>query len=107
MVYNNSGPGDPDKPSLEDMKKNPPPDGVGYKAPKSGPRKVPSSRGYGWIDNKGNVWVPDDHGGTHAPHWDVQPEKGPGYRTVYPSIAPVAEGVGIGTIIYFIISEGS
>ena len=31
----------------------------------------------------------------------------PGYRTVYPSIAPVAEGVGIGTIIYFIISEGS
>jgi hypothetical protein len=62
MVYNNSDPGDPDKPSLQDMKKNPPPDGVGYNAPKSGPRKVPSSRGYGWIDKNGHVNLSFDPG---------------------------------------------
>ncbi len=77
--------------TLQDMKKNPPPESVGYKAPKSGARKGLSSRGTGWVDKNGEIWVPDDHNGTHSPHWDVQPEKGAGYRTVYPSVQPVTE----------------
>ena len=32
----------------------------------------PNGRGTGWVDRNGRVWVPDDHDGTHAPHWDVQ-----------------------------------
>jgi len=38
----------------------------------------------GWIDKKGCLWVPEDHGKTHAPHWDVQ-SPGGGYRPVYPT----------------------
>ena len=43
----------------------------------------------------------DDHNGTHAPHWDVQPEKGPGYETKYPMITPqnVTTGImAVGTV---------
>jgi len=106
---NNNAAGDPDKKlTLEDMKKNAPPANVGYNPPKGGARKVRSTRGpSGWLDDKGQIWVPDDHKGTHAPHWDVQPEKGPGYRTVYPSATTVAEGVTFGVVLYWIISEGS
>jgi hypothetical protein len=43
-------------------------------------------------------WVPDDHNGTHAPHWDVQPEKGPGYETKYPIVTPKDVALGIGTV---------
>ena len=50
--------------------------------------RSPNGRGYGWPDNKGNVWVPtgpevpgnDPHGG---PHWDVQGPKGR-YKNIYP-----------------------
>ena len=60
----------------------------GYKAPKGGPRigKAPNGQ-RGWVDDKGNVWVPtgpagspNAHGG---PHWDVQGARG-GYTNVYP-----------------------
>lgn len=60
----------------------------GFKDPKTGPRwgKAPNGQ-WGWVDNKGNVWVPtgpegspDAHGG---PHWDVQ-KPGGGYINVYP-----------------------
>lgn len=66
-------------------------------------RKARSSRGTGWVDKNGNIWVPDDHGGTHAPHWDVLPEKGSGYRTVYPTVetaVKVGVGVAIGVAIW-------
>jgi len=79
---------DPKKPTLQEMQKNPP-NVPGYKAPKSGARKVPNPNGdgKGWLDKKGRVWVQTDHDGTHAPHWDVQDEKGGGYTTVYPSVS--------------------
>lgn len=32
----------------------------------------PKGRGYGWPDNKGNVWVPTGPKGHGGPHWDVQ-----------------------------------
>jgi hypothetical protein len=56
-----------------------------YESPKGGDRKVknPNGSGSGWIDNKGRVWIPTDHKGTHAPHWDRQ-KPGGGYDNVYP-----------------------
>jgi RHS repeat-associated protein len=45
--------------------------------------KNPNGSGSGYPDRKGNVWIPNDHGGTHAPHWDVE-FPGGGYRPVYP-----------------------
>ncbi len=73
---------------LPDMKKNPPkhPD---YKSPKGGDRKVrnPNGKGSGWIDGKGRVWVPTDHKGTHAPHWDRELPGG-GHENVYPYMNP-------------------
>jgi RHS repeat-associated protein len=114
----NEGGDGPGKTTVQDMKKNAP-NVPGYNAPKSGPRQVLTPRGKGWVDDKGNVWVPDDHKGTHAPHWDVQPPKGKGYTTVYPSVQPaidpslrnkISKVVGLsGTAltIYLIISEGS
>jgi RHS repeat-associated protein len=85
------------KPTLPQMRENPP-NVPGFVSPKSGDRKVrnPNGDGTGWLDKKGRVWVPDDHRGTHAPHWDVQDEKGGGYTTVYPSVSTT---VGIGTLI--------
>jgi len=121
MVFSNGGAeGDPDKPSLPDMKNNPP-NVPGYTPPKSGDRKVrnPNGRGTGWVDRNGRVWVPDDHDGTHAPHWDVQDPKGGGYTPVYPFLQPsvdpslrqrIGDAVGlsgVGLTIYLIISEGS
>ena len=97
------------KTTLQDLKKNPPnhPD---YKAPKSGARRVNSPNGKGWIDRNGRIWVPDDHKGTHAPHWDVQDAKGGGYVPVYPLefVTPKNVAIGVGTaavgyIIYKII----
>jgi RHS repeat-associated protein len=60
----------------------------GYECPKKwdGKKvKSPNGRGYGWPDNKGNVWVPTGPGsGAHGgPHWDVQ-KPGGGYINVYP-----------------------
>jgi hypothetical protein len=58
----------------------------GFEDPKGGEQWVasPNGRGYGWLDAKGDVWVPtgpgdDTHGG---PHWDVQSKNG--YRNAYP-----------------------
>jgi hypothetical protein len=71
-------------PTLEDLKKGPPnhPDFV---PPKKGTRKVknPNGKGSGWIDKNGDVWVPTDHAGTHAPHWDRQHPNGK-HTNVYP-----------------------
>lgn len=73
---------------LPDMKKNPTkhPD---YKSPKGGDRKVrnPNGKGSGWVDGKGRVWVPTDHKGTHAPHWDREIPGG-GHENVYPYMNP-------------------
>ncbi|GAB4035450.1 FG-GAP-like repeat-containing protein [Spirosoma jeollabukense] len=116
----NQGGDGPEKPSLEDMKKNPP-NHPEYESPRGGDRKVrnPNGSGSGWIDKKGRIWVPDDHKGTHAPHWDRQEPKGGNYTPVYPfvqrAIDPgminrIGEAVGLsGTAltIYLIISEGS
>ncbi|MFZ4454999.1 MAG: polymorphic toxin type 37 domain-containing protein [Bacteroidales bacterium] len=112
--------GDSSKPSLEDMKDSPP-DHPDYKAPKSGARKVrnPNGSGSGWIDRKGRVWVPEDHDGTHGPHWDRQNPKGGGYERVYPNAQPDVDmtlrnriGMMVGLsgtalTVYIIISEGS
>lgn len=62
----------------------------GYKPPKRGPGskgekvKNPNGPGKGYVDDKGDVWVPTGpgpraHGGAH---WDVQTPGG-GYRNVY------------------------
>lgn len=62
----------------------------GYKAPKGyNGQKVrsPNGGGYGWLDDKGRVWVPTGEGpGTAAhggPHWDVQ-SPGGGYVNIFP-----------------------
>ena len=75
--------------SIGDLKNNPP-DHPEYESPKGGDRKVrnPNGRGTGWVDGKGRVWVPEDHNGTHAPHWDRQEPKGGGYTPVYPYLQP-------------------
>lgn len=89
------------------MKESPPDKWVpDYVPPKSGPRWVrnPNGSGAGWIDKKGNVWVPDDHKGTHAPHWDVQWPNGD-YHTVYPAVQ-TATFVAIGTAILWSLWEG-
>ncbi len=59
----------------------------GFKDPKTGPQWGKARNGkYGWVDAKGNVWVPTGqspslaHGG---PHWDVQLDGG-GYQNVRP-----------------------
>ncbi len=58
-----------------------------FKDPKGGEQWVPNpnGRGYGWLDSKGDVWVPTGQGDeAHpTPHWDVQ-SPGGGYRNVYP-----------------------
>jgi hypothetical protein len=41
-------------------------------------------RWQGWFNKDGRTWIPENHGKTHAPHWDVQPKKGPEYVTKYP-----------------------
>jgi hypothetical protein len=59
----------------------PPPSESGYEAPNGGPKlgKTKDGRNTGWVDKKGNIWVPvpDDsplaHGGGH---WDVQYPRG-------------------------------
>jgi len=40
----------------------------------------------GWIDRRGNLWVPTGSGPTAhgGPHWDVQTRGGNGYTNVYP-----------------------
>ena len=60
----------------------------GFEDPKGGEQWVPNpnGRGNGWLDAKGNVWVPtglrpgNAHGG---PHWDVQFPNGT-YEVVRP-----------------------
>jgi hypothetical protein len=47
--------------------------------------RSPNGNEWGYPDDKGNVWVPNDHNGTHAPHWDVEhPGASGGYDPVYP-----------------------
>ncbi len=59
----------------------------GFKDPKGGERwvKNPNGRGYGWLDDKGRVWVPSGQGASAhgGPQWDVQTPGG-GYDNVYP-----------------------
>ncbi|MDR0209860.1 MAG: RHS domain-containing protein [Pseudomonas putida] len=63
----------------------------GFKDPKSGESWVPNpnpGKGggkHGWLDAKGNVWVPSGQGGrAHGgPHWDVQ-KPGGGYENIRP-----------------------
>jgi RHS repeat-associated protein len=58
----------------------------GFQDPKGGETwgKAPNGK-WGWVDDKGNVWVPTGQGGAAhgGPHWDVQDPKG-GYDNVYP-----------------------
>ena len=60
---------------------------TGYRDPKGGENWVPNpnGRGYGWQDDKGDVWVPTGQGGSAhgGPHWDVQGPRGR-YRNVKP-----------------------
>jgi uncharacterized protein RhaS with RHS repeats len=64
-----------------------PPEEVGYKPPKNWDGKKvknPNGAGSGYPDKNGRVWVPTDHKGTHAPHWDVQDPKTGTHESVYP-----------------------
>jgi RHS repeat-associated protein len=106
--------------NLPDMKKNPPTHPE-YESPRGGDRKVrnPNGSGSGWIDNKGRVWVPENHKGNEAPHYDRQDPKGGGYTKIYPYLQPsidpslrdrIGQAVGLSgaaLTIYLIISEGS
>lgn len=65
-----------------------PPNHPDYKQPKNwNGQKVrnPNGRGAGFPHRGGDVWVPTNHGGTHAPHWDVQHPNG-GHTNVYPKL---------------------
>jgi hypothetical protein len=77
-------------PSQPEVKKDvPPTEEDGYIAPKNGPYKdyAPGSQKQGWVDSKGNYWVPaptgsgSDHGGGH---WDVYGPRGNNYVNRYP-----------------------
>lgn len=35
-------------------------------------KKVKHRRGYGWLDEKGSIWIPTGPNGHGGPHWDVQ-----------------------------------
>ncbi|PFX11064.1 hypothetical protein AWC38_SpisGene25499, partial [Stylophora pistillata] len=71
-----------------------PTDKEGFKPPKNWDGKlVKTSKGYGYPDNKGNVWVPTGLGGSlpgttgpahGGPHWDVQNPTGK-HTNVYPA----------------------
>ena len=67
-----------EKQSLPDMKKNPPahPDYVPPKKWDGQKVKNPNGKGSGWPAKNGDVWVPENHKGSHAPHWDVQHKDG-------------------------------
>jgi hypothetical protein len=45
--------------------------------------KNPNGSGAGWLDSKGNVWIPTGVKGHGGSHWDVQ-FPGGGYINVYP-----------------------
>lgn len=61
---------------------------TGFKDPKSGPTwgKAPNGQS-GWVDSKGNVWVPTGQGSSAhgGPHWDVQTPNGGSGGNVYPN----------------------
>jgi len=63
-----------------------PGDAEGFRDSRSGEKwgKAPNGKS-GWVDEKGNVWVPTGQGGAAhgGPHWDVQ-KPGGGYDNVYP-----------------------
>lgn len=65
-----------------------PSSGDGYRPPKKWRDekvKNPNGPGIGWPDANGDVWVPTNHRGTHAWHWDVRHTDGT--RTnVYPRV---------------------
>jgi Ca2+-binding RTX toxin-like protein len=98
------GPAAPAKPTLPQLKKYPP-TAPGYKAPKSGPALVknPNGSGTGWLAKDGDVWVPADHKGTHAPHWDRQHPNGT-HTYVYPAmssnVAKTAAVVTTAIVVY-------
>ena len=64
--------------------KDSPPNHPDFESPKKGnlKKRNPNGQGYGWVDNKGNVWVwtPNMHGG---PGWTVQSPDG-GHSHAYP-----------------------
>jgi hypothetical protein len=107
-----------------------PPKHPEFKSPKGGDRKVknPNGSGTGWVDNNGDVWVPTDHNGTHAPHWDKQSPGGKNTNvypneedyeedasnsssqsspTLTPSTLQVATGVAIVVVSYEILKWGA
>ena len=46
-------------------------------------RKIKHRRGFGWPDNRGDVWIPTGPNGHGGPHWDVQHPDGT-YENVFP-----------------------
>jgi hypothetical protein len=59
----------------------------GYRPPKKwdGKKvKTKNGRGYGYPDEKGDIWVPSGPNGHGGPHWDVQNQNGTSYKNVYP-----------------------
>ena len=64
--------------------KDSPPDHPDFVPPKKGNKKVknPNGKGYGWVDQKGNVWIwtPGMHGGDG---WIIQHPNGD-HRHAYP-----------------------
>ena len=94
------------QPTLEDLKKGPP-QVPGYVPPKSGDRRErnPNGKGSGWIDRNGDVWIPTDHNGTHAPHWERQIPGG-GYENVYPTVTKVVTVVVVAVVVYEVVKWG-
>ena len=68
--------------------KDPPAENDGYHPPKGGAKRGKTKSGEnGWVDDKGNVWVPAPSGSSKAHgggHWDVNRKDGKGYVNIYP-----------------------
>jgi RHS repeat-associated protein len=57
----------------------------GFKDPKDGEKWGAAPNGEkGWVDDKGNVWVPTGPKGHGNPHWDVNKPRGGSGGNVYP-----------------------
>ena len=86
-------------------KKDPPTENDGYHPPKGGAKKGKTKSGEdGWVDDKGNVWVPAPSGTSKAHgggHWDVNRKDGKGYINIYPG-GNMRPGKGLPPILHIL-----
>ena len=85
--------------------KDPPTEADGYHPPKGGPKTGKTKSGEkGWVDDKGNIWVPAPTGSHKAHgggHWDVNRKDGSGYINIYPG-GNMRPGKGVPPVLQII-----